>query len=181
MEEKTSTEQLMNENALTEASDTAIAEYFDLVKCEYEIERAKKQSFENRAGLILALLGAVCIFLLEQIKIGEVLGLITATINFLILIKIVSGICAYIGFIYTIAMTIRTIAVQKHDNFEVKSINEDLLTEQRIGALCRIIFTYRDVIVQHRQKNEERAIAFQKSLIGVSIMLISILVYISIV
>lgn len=39
----------MNENALTEASDTAIAEYFDLVKCEYEIERAKNKAL--RIGL----------------------------------------------------------------------------------------------------------------------------------
>ena len=46
--------------------DTAIVEYLDIVRSEYEIERAKKQSFEDRAGLVMALAGALCIFLFEN-------------------------------------------------------------------------------------------------------------------
>lgn len=41
---------------LIDVNDTAILEYIDIVKREYENERNKKQSFENRACLIMALL-----------------------------------------------------------------------------------------------------------------------------
>ena len=46
----------------------AIVEYLEIVRSEYETERNKKQSFENRAGLIMALLGAICIFLFENLN-----------------------------------------------------------------------------------------------------------------
>ncbi len=52
--------------------DTAINEYLDIVKTEYEIERGKKESFENRVGIILALVGAMCIFLLEIVNLKDV-------------------------------------------------------------------------------------------------------------
>ena len=45
--------------SLINVSDTAIIEYLEAVKSEYDNERNKKQSFENRAGLIMALLGAI--------------------------------------------------------------------------------------------------------------------------
>ena len=54
-------------NILPKIEETAILEYLDIVKSEYETERNKKQSFENRAGLIMALLGAICIFLFEKV------------------------------------------------------------------------------------------------------------------
>ncbi|MHC1695427.1 MAG: hypothetical protein AB9835_09195 [Eubacteriales bacterium] len=44
--------------------DTAAIEYLDILKNECENERNKKTSFENRSGLIMALLGAICIFLI---------------------------------------------------------------------------------------------------------------------
>ena len=165
---------------LIDISNTAMVEYLDVVKSEYENERNKKQSFENRAGLIMALLGAICIFLFEQVKLSGIFQLMVAPINFLVMMKIISGLLVYGGFGFTMTMIIKTIIVEKHDNFEVKSINESLLVEQRIVALCRIIITYRDIISQHRERNEIRAKAFRKSLYGVSVTLISIIVYVSI-
>lgn len=167
-------------NQFIDISCTAMVEYLEVVKSEYENERNKKQSFENRAGLIMALLGAICIFLFEQVKLSGIFQLMVAPINFLVLLKITSGLLVYISFGFTMVMIIKTIIVQKHDNFEVKGINEALLVEHRIGALCRIIFTYRDIISQHRERNELRAKAFRDSLYGVSVTLISIIVYVSI-
>jgi len=40
--------------------NTAILECLEVVMSEYKIERDKKQSFETRAGIIMALLGATC-------------------------------------------------------------------------------------------------------------------------
>lgn len=173
--------QPINEKSrLIEVNDTAIVEYLDIVKSEYENERNKKQSFENRAGLIMALLGAICIFLFEEVKLKEVISLMIVPLTFLDFFKVISGIAVYIGFLFTMIMIIKTIIVKQHNNFEVKSINETMLGEERIFALCKIIFTYRDIILQHRDLNEKRAKAFRKSLYGISITLASVIIYISI-
>ena len=74
-------------------------------------------------------------------------------------------------------MIVLTIIVKQHNNFEVRNIDETLLGEQRLLALCKIIFTYRDIIVQHRELNEKRA--FRKSLYGICATLISVIIYIS--
>lgn len=168
-------------NQLLSVDKTAILEYLDIVKSEYEIERNKKLSFENRAGLIMALLSAICIFLFEKVNLKCVFSLMFQPLTFLVLVRIICGFAVYICFIYTMVMIIRTIIVKQHSNFEVKSIDEDLLVEQRILALCRIIFTYRDIIVQHREINEKRANTFRKSLYGIFATFITIIVYIILV
>lgn len=167
-------------NTLPKIEETAILEYLDIVKSEYETERNKKQSFENRAGLIMALLGAICIFLFEKVKLNEVFSFVTLPLNFLTLIKILSGLTVYVGFLFTMIMIIKTITVNQHNNFEVKSINDYLLGENRLNAVCKIIFTYRDIIIQHRELNEKRAKALRRSLYGVSVTFISVIIHISI-
>lgn len=180
-EEQPQTQTANSQPQLVEVNNTAIAEYLDIVKSEYETERNKKQSFENRAGLIMALLGAICIFLFEKVQLKDVFALMTIPLTFVDVLKIVSGLGVYIGFLFTMIMIIQTITVKQHNNFEVKSINETLLAEQRLSALCKVIFTYRDIIIQHRTLNETRATAFRRSLYGISGTLISIIVYITLV
>ena len=181
MENQDSSQVLENQTQphIVELNDTAIVEYLDIVKSEYENERNKKQSFENRAGLIMALLGAICIFLFEKVQLKDIFSLMVIPLTFLDFIKIISGLAVYIGFLFTMIMIIKTIIVKQHHNLEVKSINETLLAEQRIVALCKLIFTYRDIILQHRDLNEKRAKAFRKSLYGISVTLISVIIYIT--
>ena len=76
-------------------------------------------------------------------------------------------------------MLFLTIIVREHDNFEVKSIDESLLAEQRRAALCRLIFVYRNIIVQHRELSKKRAVAFRRSLYGIYATFVSIIIYIS--
>ena len=172
----TNAEQTQNSNIPNE-SDTAIVEYLDIVKSEYEIERGKKESFENRVGIILALIGAMCIFLLELIKPSDIFSMITVPLTFKILLKIIFGLLVYLGLGVTLTNSFIVIATKKQANFEVKNINEHLLAENRVTALAKLIFTYRDIIVQHRQLNEKRAKAFMWSLIGCVVTIISTIIY----
>ncbi|MBQ9112006.1 MAG: hypothetical protein IJY08_00320 [Clostridia bacterium] len=178
-ENKTEEQSVEQIPKLAEVCDTAMAEYLEIVRSEYEIERNKKQSFENRAGLIMALVGAICIFLFEKVQLKEIFALMTAPLTFIDLTKIVSGLVVYGSFLFTIIMSIKTISVNKHNNFEVKRIDEELLSEQRAAALSRVIFTYRDIIVQHRELNEKRAKAFRKSLYGMAVTLVAVIIYIT--
>lgn len=161
-------------------ADTAIEEYFDIIKSEYETERNKKQSFESRAGLIMALLGAICIFLFEKVQLKDIFSLMAVPLTFLDFAIILSGLGVYVCFLFTMLMIIKTITIKQHDNFEVRSIDEALLGEHRLIALCKIIFTYRDIIIQHRTLNELRAKDFRKSLYGISATLIFVIVFITI-
>ena len=161
--------------------DTAIVEYLDIVRSEYEIERAKKQSFEDRAGLVMALAGALCIFLFEKVQLTDVSSLMMGVLTFFSLVKIITGCGVYLGFMFTMIMLIKTISVKKHSSFEVKNINDLLLGESRIVALCKIIFTYRDIILQHREMNEKRAREFRYSLYGISGTLFFVIIYITMV
>ncbi len=181
MENQNSSQTLENqtERYSVEINDTAMVEYLDIVKSEYENERNKKQSFENRAGLIMALSGAICIFLFEKVQLKDVFSLMVLPLTFLDLITIISGLAVYIGFLFTMLMIIKTIIVKQHHNLEVKNINETLVVEQRIVALCKLIFTYRDIILQHRDLNEKRAKAFRNSLYGILVTLISVIIYIT--
>lgn len=159
--------------------NTAIVEYLEIVRSEYETERNKKQSFENRAGLIMALLGAICIFLFEKVKLQDIISLMTTPLTFVELAKIISGLSVYVCFAFTMIMIVLTIIVKQHNNFEVRNIDETLLGELRLPALCRIILTYKSIIIQHRELNEKRAAAFRKSLYGICATLVSIIIYIS--
>ena len=170
-----------SQSQMIDINDTAIVEYLEIVRSEYEIERNKKQSFENRSGLIMALLGAICIFLFEKVKLQDIFPLMTITLTFMELIKIISGLMAYVSFIVTIVMIVYTIIVKKHDNFEVARIDEELLVKQRLESLCTIIFTYRDIIIQHRGVNEKRAKAFNKSIYGICATFVSLIIYNSLV
>lgn len=178
--ENTETETSSNVQTQTiDINDTAIVEYLEIVRSEYENERNKKQSFENRAGLIMALLGAICIFLFEKVKLQEIISLMVEPLTFLKLDKIISGLAIYVCFAFTMIMLVLTIIVKQHNNFEVRNIDESLLGEQRLVALCRLVLTYKSIIIQHRGLNEKRAVVFRRSLYGICATLLSIIIYVS--
>lgn len=157
----------------------ALTEYFEVVRNEYEMERNKKLSFESRAGIFFALIGTVSVFLFDKVQIKEIVTLFSVPLTFSIWLKITTGFLVYLSLAFTMLFLIKTITVKQHNNFEVKNIDEVLLAEKRIDALARIIFTYRDIICQHRQINEDRAKTLKLSLYGVIIMLVSAIMYIS--
>ena len=162
-----------------DVDQTAMPEYLEVIKNEYEIERAKKNSFENRSGIILAFLGVLSVFIFEKIPINTIISMMNSNLTFLLLVRIIAGILSYLGFFFALGAIIRTIAVQKQSNFEVKNIDEDLLTEVKIVSLCKLIFTYRDIIVQHRSLNEKRASAFRLCLYSVVGTIVFTIVFIS--
>ena len=119
LESEAQTQPINEQTQAIEVSDTPIVEYLEIVKSEYENGRNKKQSFENRAGLIMALLGAICIFLFEKVQLKEVFSLMVVPLTFLDFVKIISGVAVYIGFLFTMIMIMKTIIVKQHNNFEV--------------------------------------------------------------
>lgn len=156
---------------------TAINEYLDIVRSEYDNERRKKESFENRAYIVMSLVGALCVFVLEKITLGDILSLFTISMTFSVFLKIITGIFVYTSIIVAIIYFFRILATRKHDNFEVKNIDESLMSIDRMDSLAKLIKTYRDIILQHRDLNEARAKWFKKSLIFSFSSIIAISLY----
>jgi len=183
-ETKMESNDIMSSNEKTntlkiDINNTAIPEYLEVVKSEYETERNKKQSFETRSGLLLTLLGAIMIFYFQSIKLTDIFILSSKPLTFTLWVKIISGYSIYVTFIFTFIAIINTISAKKHDNFETNGINEQLLVEDRINAMTRLIFTYREIIKQHRISNEKRAKWYIASLLSMLLLLLSTILYIS--
>ena len=160
--------------------DTPICEYLEIVKSQYEIERNKKLSFENRSGLLLTLLGVICVFLFNNIKLAEIISMLNIPLTFINLIKITSGISVYITFFFTLFAIMKTIIAKKHPNFELKNITIESFKENRVDALANIILSYIEIILGHRDLNENRSKWYIRSLYSVLFLLISTIFYTSI-
>lgn len=157
--------------------NTAILECLEVVMSEYKIERDKKQSFETRAGIIMALLGATCGIFFKTIKLNNIIHLFFIPLSFINLIKILSVLFVYGGLIFTIIMVMKTIITKQHNNFNVICIKDELINQQRFESLRNITFAYREIILQHRDLNEKRANAFKNSLYGISTTLIAFIIF----
>lgn len=157
--------------------DTAINEYLEIVKFEYDNERRQKESFENRAYIVMTLVCALCVFVLEKITLRDIFSLFSAPLTFISLLKILFGILVYLNIIIAIIHFFCILAARKHDNFEVKNIDESLISLGRMDSLAKLIKTYRDIILQHRDLNEKRAKWFGKALVFSFSSIIAILLY----
>ena len=110
-------------------SETAIDKCLDILQSEYIIERNKKTSFESRAGVILALIGTFCVFLLENVEISDIFALIEMPLTFQSLVKIVSGILMYLCMLVSLEASLYILIAKKFMNFEVKSVNDELMAK----------------------------------------------------
>ena len=176
----TNKQNVKSENNTPSIEKMPILEYLEVVKSEYNNERQKKCSFESRAGISIAFTGTLCAFLLDEIKISDIIRIINIPMTFIDLLKIASGLLVYLSLLISMFYLIKTIRTSQHSNFETNRIDETLLAENKRDGITRIIFTYRDVIKQHREANEKRAKYYQVSLYSIATMLISIIFYINI-
>lgn len=168
--------------------DVVLIEYIKVVENEYTAERNKKNSFEMRAGFLFTFLGAIIIFLIQKVPFKTiVLGFTMETCNCFLIIKsicvIIKSICGafvYFFLVLTIIKLIELVNVKQHKNFEVKEIDENLLSQSKIEALYRLIVTYRDCIIHFREQNEKRAAALKRVLYYEFLMLAFLVIFVNI-
>lgn len=161
-----------------------VLEYLEIVQKEYEFERNKKESLENRVGIILTLIGAILVFVLGEMPLNDIFKMGNKYITNLEYVQtflkslLVMGI--YISFIYTIIKLYKVIKVDKHDTFPVHEINASRLLEgDRIKETSKIVLTYVEIIKSHRILNNSRAESFEKGLRGLLVSLILVGIYIN--
>lgn len=99
-------------------------DYLNIVQEEYKIERGKKQSFENRAGLLLAAIASISVFLFDKIKISTVFSLIKQINFFYILIKLLFSLCIYVISIFITYLIMKKFITPNKSRFSKKKFYE---------------------------------------------------------
>lgn len=159
--------------------ETSALDCLDVMKQEYERERSKRQSFETRAGLIITILAALCIFIFDRVNISYIIHLMTAPCSFLIFARILSGGTIYISFILSLHFVVKTVKVKEYCNLDVLAINEYFMGKPRIQGVIELTNAYRKITAQHRSVNNINAQFLQRSIFWVSIAILAIIIYIN--
>lgn len=158
---------------------TSALDCLDVMKQEYERERSKRQSFETRAGLIITILAALCIFIFDRVNISDIIHLMTAPCSFFVFVKILSGWTIYISFILSLYFVVKTVKVKKYSNLDILAINEYFMGKPRIHGVIELANAYRKITTQHRSVNSINAQSLQRSIFWVSIAILAIIIYIN--
>lgn len=158
--------------------------YLELVVREYEIERDKKTSYENRTGFILALLGVLILFMLEKM---EFKNQVQVVLNYGFkyndicfykeVVKIFFGIGCFIFLILAFFASIEIIGIKLHFNIDTKIINQKNLEVDDFKTKSFLISRYRKIINDHRTLNEKRSKLMVKVFNYIKYILICIVFY----
>lgn len=161
--------------------NTCIREYLEIVKEEYQIERGKRQSFESRAGIIITILTALCIFMFDKIQMSNIIGLMAQEqCSFFDFLQIITGVVAYGGFMVALLYALKTITIRKYSNFNVAAIREERMAKPVIEGCIELVNSYKSIIINHRDENEKSAKYLKKSYISIFVSIIAIIIYVNI-
>ena len=153
----------------------------EIVTEEYQIERAKRQSFESRVGIIITILTALCVFVFDKIQIKDIVKLmIQDQCSFFNLIQIIMGGVAYGGFIIALLYALKIINVRKYSNFNVAAIKEGKMGKPVIEGCIELVNSYKKIILDHREENENKAKYLKRAYISIFVAIIAIIIYVNI-
>lgn len=133
---------------------TSLPEYIEIVLREYEMEKEKKASFENRAGIIFGFVSALIIFLLDKVNIKEFFGdKLTPQVGLMLVLSVVALILT-IGILVFLVIILTT---KGHTAFNVASITDKALMRDKILEQSDIISSYVKIIIKIQELNEKKA------------------------
>lgn len=155
---------------------TSIDECLTVSMHEYDIERNKKQSFDNRASLIITVLSAIMIAIYDKIPLKSILSLVEASLTFMILMEIITTVLIYMLLVIALYYSIRIISVKTSENFDITIINDDFAGLAKIDSVSKILEIYLNLTLIHRRKNEIFAKHLAKSQVSMIISIVLIII-----
>ena len=179
-EKSTSSEENPTDRVNLTDGNTAVLEYYESVRHEYDCQTEQKTSYENRSGILLSLLGVLCVYILDKAPIKGILALCNMPLTFLLLVKVVFGFMIYIGLLCSITSLILAISVRKQKFFDAGATENWKLEEERYTALVRLIETYIDAVKNRVWLNEQRGKAYRFALYAMTLTLLSTAIYMSV-
>ncbi|MBZ4646717.1 MAG: hypothetical protein JG777_2206 [Clostridia bacterium] len=159
---------------------TSISECLNVAMNEYNLERNKKQSFDNRAGIIITVFAAIIISIYDKIPITEIIADMYRPLTFALLLQIITGCLIYISLISSFAFAVRIIVVKSSENFDIRIINNELIYAAKIDSVSKFLEIYLNLVYMHRKNNESVARLLALSQWTMIISIILILIYLTI-
>ncbi len=156
---------------------TSISECLSVAMHEYSIERNKKQSFDDRAGIIITIFAAIIIVIYDKIPLAEIIEKMYQPLTLIILLQIITGCLFYIGLIASLIHAVMIIAVKPSKGFDLSIISSEFIWTAKIYSVSKLLETYLSLANIHRSKNEDIAkelVISQRSMI---ISIISLMIY----
>lgn len=156
---------------------TSISECLDVAMHEYDLERSKKQSFDNRAGIIITVFVAIVIAIYDKIPVAEIFSSMSKPITFMLLIKIILACIVYLGLLLSFVFSVRVISVKQSENFDIKIVDSDFISSAKIQSVVKLLEIYLNLVLIHRENNENTARKLACSQWSMIISIISIIIY----
>lgn len=157
----------------------ALEPYFELVQNEYRNERDRKQGLETRSGIVLTIIAAMVAIIFDKIPLKYIFSLMTLQLDFVILLKIISGLLVYFSFIGSVFFSLKTLYTASYSTYNVANISYNNLGNQNNIELGIIVTTYRDIIKENREINEKKAKAFEHAIELIIVCSVCVCIYIN--
>lgn len=136
---------------------TSMSECLTVAMHEYDIERDKKQSFHNRAGIIITIFTAIGISIYDKVPLLQILSRISQPLTFNLLLQLIIVSLIYICLIISLLFSVKIISVGYSDNFDVNIISTEFISIAKIYSVTRLLEGYLELVLNHREKNEKTA------------------------
>ncbi|MGV8148962.1 MAG: hypothetical protein ACLKAK_10020 [Alkaliphilus sp.] len=156
---------------------TSISECLMVAMHEYDIERNKKQSFDNRAGIIITVFAAIGIAIYNKIPVAEIIEKMLQPLTFLMLLQIFLGCIVYLSLITSLFFAVQIIAVRSSENFDIMVINDEFISSAKINSVTKLLEIYLNLVRIRRSKNEMIVNKLIYSQWAMIISIVSIMVY----
>jgi len=144
-------------------NSTSIQECLTVAMHEYDVERNKKQSLDNRASLIVTLFSGIIIAIYNKLPIDAFITLVNQQLTFLVLTKILLILGTYVALFLSLYSAIKIIIVASYDNFDIKLLDTDFISSPKIDSVPMLLKTYLILTDRHRAYNEDSATNLYRS------------------
>ena len=155
---------------------TSVEECLTVAMHEYNIERNKKQSFDDRAGITITVLVAIIIAIYDKIPLKEIYYISNEPLTFVLLKQIITTIMIYLLLLVTFYYSIKILKVKTIENFDIFIINNDFISAAKIDSVAKLLEAYLNLTEIHRNKNNYLAKQLEKSQVTMIVVIILIFI-----
>lgn len=140
----------------------------DTIIYEFDDQKMRKQGIENRVGIAMALIGAISLFIIDRIKISEIVLRMYVPFDFFDFLFVLSGVLFYISFIISIVFLLLSISTRKYNTIDNKYFSNNFMEDEKEVTELFLAICYRDLLLNHQEQND--LLAFQYSIGIIALM-----------
>lgn len=151
---------------------------FEFLKNEYNVERNKKASLENRAIGLLAVITAIVISLLSKDACSQWIELWKVPLCYQLFLKVTMSICAIGGCLFACYYLCHIIKTKKLESANVVHFyDKDHMEQEKMKILKNLNAMYFSLIAEHSKANDKNAKRLELAYKSLLIMVLGTILY----